>query len=224
MTTNEGRCEPGPGAKPMTHHWVGPDDGDVEPWLWDGAWMRGHQYYTAEQMRARGWVYSAPCVEPATVAALEAERDDWKRLCTIAEPEVAALRQEVQRAGKACFDAQQETVFYRAEVARMKKAASTINEEVCQTLGAALGYPWFKDDQTNFPGATETDGVCVGPHVAESLAAEAAAKLATVAALVEALEGMAGAADHENWHLDCVLAKALSDARAALAAYREAGR
>lgn len=70
MTTNEGRCEPGPGAKPMTHHWVGPDDGDVEPWLWDGAWMRGHQYYTAEQMRARGWVYSAPCVEPATVAAL----------------------------------------------------------------------------------------------------------------------------------------------------------
>lgn len=111
MTTNEGRCEPGPGAKPMTHHWVGPDDGDVEPWLWDGAWMRGHQYYTAEQMRARGWVYSAPCVEPATVAAL-----------------------------------------------------------------------------------------------------------------VEALEGMAGAADHENWHLDCVLAKALSDARAALAAYREAGR
>lgn len=47
---------------------------------------------------------------------------------------------------------------------------------------------------------------------------------ATVAALVEALEGMAGAADHENWHLDCVLAKALSDARAALAAYREAGR
>ena len=47
---------------------------------------------------------------------------------------------------------------------------------------------------------------------------------ATVAALVEALEGMASAANHENWHLDCVLAKVLSDDTSALAAYREAGR
>lgn len=42
----------------------------------------------------------------------------------------------------------------------------------------------------------------------------------TVAALVEALEGLASAADHENWHLDCVLANVLADARAALQLYR----
>lgn len=46
-----------------------------------------------------------------------------------------------------------------------------------QTLGKALGNPWYKDDQKNFPGATEADGVCVGDSTAESLAEEAANKL-----------------------------------------------
>lgn len=45
--------------------------------------------------------------------------------------------------------------------------------EVEQVLGQALGYPWYKDDQKNFPGSTEKDGVCVGDHVPESLLAEA---------------------------------------------------
>ena len=48
---------------------------------------------------------------------------------------------------------------------------------VCQTLGKALGYPWYKDDQKNFPGATEDNGVCVGEHVPETLAMEAARRL-----------------------------------------------
>jgi hypothetical protein len=40
-----------------------------------------------------------------------------------------------------------------------------------------LGYPWFKDDQKNFPGADESCGVCVGDHVAETLAMEAATEI-----------------------------------------------
>ena len=64
-----------------------------------------------------------------------------------------------------------------ARVKMLEKAGSTVNEEICQTLGKALGYPWIKDDQKNFPGATESDGVCVGEHVAESIAAEAARKI-----------------------------------------------
>ena len=192
--------------------------------------LQGRAVYVPDLLltaaRQLGHLARAPVTPPAVVAALEAERDDWERLCTIAEPEVAALRQEVARAGKACFDAQQETVFYRAEVARMKKAASTINEEVCQILGAALGYPWLKDDQTNFPGATEADGVCVGDHVAESLAAEAAAKLATVAALVEALERIAEGDHPEGTSLAVnnnyreLESRLRAIARAALALYR----
>jgi len=62
--------------------------------------------------------------------------------------------------------------------AKLERACSRQNEEICQTLGKALGYPWFKDDQKNFPGATEADGVCVGEHVAETVAEEAAKRMA----------------------------------------------
>jgi hypothetical protein len=65
----------------------------------------------------------------------------------------------------------------RAEVERLREACMRTNAAVCQSLGKALGYPWFKDDQKNFPGATEADGVCVGEHVAESVAEEAARAL-----------------------------------------------
>lgn len=70
-----------------------------------------------------------------------------------------------------------EIAALRGERDRLRNAASKSNEEVCQSLGKALGYPWFKDDQANFHGSTETDGVCVGDHVAESIADEAARRL-----------------------------------------------
>jgi len=52
--------------------------------------------------------------------------------------------------------------------------------EVDQALGKALGYPFYADDQKNFPGATEANGVCTGEHVPESLADEAAKKIITL--------------------------------------------
>jgi len=62
-----------------------------------------------------------------------------------------------------------------AEVERLHNACVKMNEEICQIAGQALGYyPWFKDDQKNFPGATEAHGVCVGDHVAESITQELA--------------------------------------------------
>ena len=66
----------------------------------------------------------------------------------------------------------------RAEVARLRLCASKINEEICQTLGRALGYPRFADDPVNFPGY-EDDDVCVGDHVAETIAMEAARRIET---------------------------------------------
>lgn len=65
----------------------------------------------------------------------------------------------------------------QARIAQLEKGCAQQNEEICQTLGKVLGYPWFKDDQKNFPGATEAEGVCVGEHVAETIAAEAAARI-----------------------------------------------
>ena len=50
-------------------------------------------------------------------------------------------------------------------------------KEIEQILGKALGYPMYKDDQKNFPGATEADGVCVEDNTACSLANEAAKRI-----------------------------------------------
>lgn len=45
----------------------------------------------------------------------------------------------------------------------------------CEQIAAqALGYPWFKDDQKNFPGATEKHGVCIGEHVTSTIVQELA--------------------------------------------------
>lgn len=62
----------------------------------------------------------------------------------------------------------------KEEMSRLIAAVSKENDNICQALGKALGYPWFKDDQANFPQATEENGVCVGDHVAGSIAEEAA--------------------------------------------------
>ena len=50
-------------------------------------------------------------------------------------------------------------------------------KEIEQILGKVLGYPMYKDDQKNFPGATEADGVCVADNTACSLANEAAKRI-----------------------------------------------
>ena len=75
----------------------------------------------------------------------------------------------------------------RAEDARLRKECSKENDDICQTLGRALKYPKFVDDQAAFPGAAEADGVCVGDHVAASLACEAADEIGRLRAEVEAL-------------------------------------
>jgi hypothetical protein len=56
-------------------------------------------------------------------------------------------------------------------------ASAKSNDEICQTLGKVLGFPWYKDDLDVFPDATEADGVCVGDHVSETLAANAADRI-----------------------------------------------
>lgn len=63
------------------------------------------------------------------------------------------------------------------QAAFYKDACIKQNHEICQILGKALDYPKYCEDQKNFPGATENDGVCVGDHVAETLAGEVARRL-----------------------------------------------
>ena len=55
---------------------------------------------------------------------------------------------------------------------KLKNQAIENDHEISQIIGKLLGYPWYKDDQKNFPGATEENGVCVGEHVAVTLVME----------------------------------------------------
>lgn len=50
-----------------------------------------------------------------------------------------------------------------------RKLYFELSTEVEQVLGKALYYPYYSEDQKNFPGSTKEDGVCVGDHVPESL-------------------------------------------------------
>jgi hypothetical protein len=59
-------------------------------------------------------------------------------------------------------------------------------DSICQDLGRALGFPWYKDDPANFPNATEADGVCVGDLVGVVLAEMAADKIAALRAEIAA--------------------------------------
>jgi hypothetical protein len=57
-----------------------------------------------------------------------------------------------------------------------KKLSMESDNRIEQAIGKVLGYPAYKDDQKNFPNATEANGVCVGDHVAESLVMELVGK------------------------------------------------
>lgn len=127
---------------------------------------------------------------PALIAAAR-ERD---RLVT--KPKVAcpiALEHDhwICSAGicDVCQDDLRKQIGIRdTEITRLREAFSIENEAICQVLGKVLGYPWFKDDPANFPDATEADGVCVGEHVAISLADEAAARITRLREALEAAE------------------------------------
>lgn len=83
----------------------------------------------------------------------------------------------------------------------MADLVAKLDNEICQILGKVLKYPWYKDDPKNFPDATESDGVCVGEHTAETIAMEAAAEIERLRSLLlgqlaDALE--AARADYDN--------------------------
>ena len=81
-----------------------------------------------------------------------------------------------------------EIIDWKEKAERFERACFKQQAEICNDLGRALGYPRYCDDQKNFPGATDKDGVCVGEHVAESLAAEAAGKIAELTERCKRLE------------------------------------
>jgi hypothetical protein len=104
------------------------------------------------------------------------------------ETEVARLKSDLSEAQEEWSEERRLRISQEAEVARLRDALSKQDDEISQTLGKALGYPWFKDDQKSFPGATEDNGVCVGDEVAETLAIAAVLQLEALRRRVSDLE------------------------------------
>lgn len=75
-----------------------------------------------------------------------------------------------------------------AHIKTITEGCARENLNIEQICGEALGYPRYCDDQENFPGATEEDGVCVGEHVAASIASELAGKYRDLLARNKRLE------------------------------------
>lgn len=124
----------------------------------------------------------------ASAAATLRELRDIEAVLREAMPASALLGDALARAVVSGLErAHDEIARLEAETVRLREACAKQNAEICQTLGKALGYPWFKDDRKNFPDATEEHGVCVGDHVAESIAMEAARRIATQDAEIEKL-------------------------------------
>lgn len=96
----------------------------------------------------------------------------------IVQPMSATARQR-KLGWDAAIAAMGEAPACKDKAAQVEAGLRTELWEVEQILGKALGYPWYKDDQKNFPGATEADGVCVGEHTVPTLAFEAARRLPT---------------------------------------------
>ena len=88
---------------------------------------------------------------------------------------------------------------YKALEARVKELTDICTKsshEIEQILGRSLGYPRFCDDQKNFPGTTDADGVAVGEHVAATLAAEAADRINHLNTRVKELEAALAAKEN----------------------------
>jgi hypothetical protein len=105
-------------------------------------------------------------------------------------------------ANAAIAEAAQRLEEQSAKIKRLRDGIAKQNLEIEQTCGKVLDYPWFKDDQKNFPGATEKDGVCVGDHVAETIAAELARKYTEAMDRIKRLE-QAGDAVEERLGCGC---------------------
>ena len=106
---------------------------------------------------------------------------EWQEYAELLEEELKNLEKDYYeldtKKATCCYENELMVERLEAEVSRLRKACSKTNDEICQILGKALWFPWCMDDQENFPGATVEDGVCVGEHVAESMADLASKKI-----------------------------------------------
>lgn len=87
-----------------------------------------------------------------------------------------------------------------SRLATSQSALKSLEEESCQILGRALGFPIYCEDQKNFPGTTAADGVCTGPYTSLVLCDMVIARLAeSQAQVAEMKEALRFYGDESNY-------------------------
>jgi chromosome segregation ATPase len=137
--------------------------------------------------------------------SIRVQCDFYKKERDEARSEVEKLKEQILEDQNRCnpyvsLTTQKDLDQARAEVERLRCSFSEYDNRIQQELGKELGYPWFKDSQEHFPGATESNGVCVGDHVGETLAIEAAEKIRELRAEVEKVQERLGRVADESIH------------------------
>ncbi len=99
-----------------------------------------------------------------TVEEYSKQLQEWEKI-------TADLTAALQESGKVIDKQRSKIEGLTAQNTALKHADRTTK----QTLGKALGYPWWKD---SYADMTASDGVCVNAKTSESLAMEAAAEIA----------------------------------------------
>lgn len=94
----------------------------------------------------------------------------------------------VAELGMLCRRLERQLTAANERIKRLEDSIAKQNTEIEQTCGKVLDYPWHKNDQKNFPGSTEVDGVCVGEHIAETIASELARKYTGLKHRIKRLE------------------------------------
>jgi hypothetical protein len=96
---------------------------------------------------------------------------DWTRiLYHNAKAEIERMQTDLNTVNAWALAVQDNNTKLYEKLAEERKSRIHQLNELEQTMAQALGgFPWYKDDQANFPGATEADGVCVGELVIEDL-------------------------------------------------------
>lgn len=122
----------------------------------------------------------------------------WGAFSAELERELNAANDRIKRLEEALMDAKNKHAALVADVAlyedrgerikRLEYGIAKQNTEIEQTCGKVLDYPWYKNDQKNFPSSTEVDGVCVGEHIAETIASELARKYTGLKQRIKRLE------------------------------------
>lgn len=119
------------------------------------------------------------------ISNLESELDAARSQVSLLQADYEEAQEQVDTLVSDLKEARAERDEHEKAAAEAVTSLGSLENEAQQLLGAALGYPWYMNDQLKFPGATEKSGVCIGDNTTMTLLEEAADALVDLRGLLK---------------------------------------